>query len=66
VLGEALRPIVRVDVNAGFVHHSCITDYAAAKSMQSSDIIEVIKPWIACPSCHHDIASEHVNISLVY
>jgi len=54
--------------DAGFVHLSCLTDYAASKSEQAIDMKEYIKPWEMCPHCHQfyqnelavDIASEFV------
>jgi hypothetical protein len=55
--------------DAGFVHLSCLAEYAATKSRQARDTFEFIKPWAACPSCHQeyqnefsiDIASEFVS-----
>jgi hypothetical protein len=56
--------------DAGFVHLSCLTDYAETKSKQARvDMNEFINPWIACPSCHQyyqnelaiDIATEFVS-----
>ena len=40
--------------DAGFVHLSCLTDYAEIKSMQSNDVIEFCDPWTVCPSCHQE------------
>ena len=59
--------------DAGFVHLSCLTNYAETKSKQARDMNECIKPWRECPSCHQkyqnelavDIATEvsiHVTI----
>jgi hypothetical protein len=55
--------------DAGFVHLSCLTEYAAAKSNQACDTVEFIKPWVDCPGCHQyyqnelavDIATEFVS-----
>ena len=55
--------------DAGFFHLSCLTNYAAAKSEQSRDMIELIEPWIICPQCLQkyqndlriDIASKFVS-----
>jgi hypothetical protein len=38
--------------DAGFVHLACLTNYAAAKSVQASEMNEFIKPWEKCPGCH--------------
>ena len=38
--------------DAGFVHLSCLNGYAATKSVQARDMIEFVKPWRVCPSCH--------------
>jgi hypothetical protein len=38
--------------DAGFVHLSCLTKYAATKSVQASGMNEFIKPWRDCPGCH--------------
>jgi len=55
--------------DAGFVHLSCLTKYAATKSKQANGMIEFRKPWRLCPGCHQeyqnelavDIASEFVS-----
>jgi hypothetical protein len=59
--------------DAGFVHLSCLAEYAATKSKQTNSMnlgmIEFIKPWRDCPSCHQkyqnklavDIATEFVS-----
>jgi hypothetical protein len=55
--------------DAGFVHLSCLTGYAATKSKQASGMSEFIEPWIDCPSCHQlyqnefaiDIATKFVS-----
>ena len=55
--------------DAGFVHLSCLTGFAAAKSVQANDMNEFRKPWEKCPGCHQeyqnelgiDIASEFVS-----
>jgi hypothetical protein len=44
--------------DAGFVHLSCLTNYAATKSMQASGMNEFIKPWCICPSCHQEYQNE--------
>jgi hypothetical protein len=56
--------------DAGFVHLSCLAEYAAAKSKGWDGRLmnEFVDPWIDCPSCHHeyqnklrlDIASKFV------
>jgi hypothetical protein len=38
--------------DAGFVHLSCLAQYAATKSIRAGDMIEFVKPWRVCPSCH--------------
>jgi hypothetical protein len=55
--------------DAGFVHFSCLTKYAASKSELARDVYEFRGPWKDCPSCHQnyqnelavDIASEFVS-----
>ena len=57
--------------DAGFVHLSCLTKYAATKNKgwDGHDMIEFRKPWHTCPSCHQfyqnklriDIASKFVS-----
>jgi hypothetical protein len=55
--------------DAGFVHLSCLAEFASFQSKQASDMIEFSDPWFACPSCHQeyqnelaiDIASEFVS-----
>ena len=51
--------------DAGFVHLSCLTDYAETKSKQARvDMNEFINPWIACPSCHQYYQNElAINIA---
>ena len=44
--------------DAGFVHLSCLTNYAEAKSEQSHDMNEFITPWHTCPSCHQYYQNE--------
>ena len=44
--------------DAGFVHLSCLTDYAATKSEQSHGMIDFVKPWAACPGCHQEYQNE--------
>jgi hypothetical protein len=55
--------------DAGFVHLSCLAEYAATKSKQATSMIEFRKPWRVCPSCNQfyqnefaiDIASKFVS-----
>jgi hypothetical protein len=57
--------------DAGFVHLSCLTNYAATKSKgwDGRDMIEFREPWRVCPSCNQfyqnelaiDIASKFVS-----
>jgi hypothetical protein len=57
--------------DAGFVHLSCLTNYAATKSKgwDGRDTNEFVNPWDTCPSCYQeyqnelgiDIASEFVS-----
>ena len=56
--------------DAGFVHFSCLTEYASSQSKQArDDMKEFVKPWRVCPSCHQeyqnyfavDIATEFVS-----
>jgi hypothetical protein len=57
--------------DAGFVHLSCLTKYASAKSKgwDGRNMIESREPWRVCPSCHQyyqnelgiDIATEFVS-----
>jgi hypothetical protein len=55
--------------DAGFVHLSCLTNYAETKSKQARDINEFVNLWETCPSFHQyyqnelaiDIASEFVS-----
>jgi hypothetical protein len=44
--------------DAGFVHLSCLTNYAATKSKQASGADEFVKPWIDCPGCHQEYQNE--------
>jgi hypothetical protein len=44
--------------DAGFVHLSCLTNYAEAKSKQSLDMDEFVNPWEKCPSCHNYYQNE--------
>ena len=72
-LDDANQPLRRDcacrGTDAGFVHLSCLTNYAATKSKQASDTNEFRDPWIACPCCHQyyqnglrvDIATEFVS-----
>jgi hypothetical protein len=55
--------------DAGFVHLSCLAEYAETKSNQARDMNEFRDPWRACPSCHQkyqndlaiDIATKFVS-----
>ena len=57
--------------DSGFVHLSCLTNYAATKSKgwDGHDMNEIRDPWLNCPSCHQkyqnelriDIATEFVS-----
>jgi hypothetical protein len=57
--------------DAGFVHLSCLTDYAETKSKgwDGHDMNEFRDPWLNCPSCHQsyqnmlmiDIATKFVS-----
>jgi hypothetical protein len=59
--------------DAGFVHLSCLAEYAATISQRADELslgmIEFVKPWGSCPVCHQyyqnklavDIASEFVS-----
>jgi E3 ubiquitin-protein ligase DOA10 len=47
-----LRDCACRGTDAGFVHLSCLTNYAAAKSRQASEMNEFSDPWKICPSCH--------------
>jgi hypothetical protein len=60
---EADRQPLRRDcacrgTDAGFVHLSCLTKYAATKSVQARDMNEFVKPWETCPGCHQDYQNE--------
>jgi hypothetical protein len=44
--------------DAGFVHLSCLTNYAASKSKQARDMNEFRDLWRACPSCHQNYQNE--------
>ena len=55
--------------DAGFVHLSCLTKYAATKSEQASFMNQFVDLWQECPGCHQyyqnefavDIANEFVS-----
>jgi hypothetical protein len=51
--------------DAGFVHLSCLTEFAETKSKQARvDMNEFREPWIACPSCHQYYQNElAINIA---
>jgi hypothetical protein len=71
--GGLLEPLRRDcacrGTDAGFVHLSCLTNYAETKSKQARGMIEFRDPWMDCPSCHqayqnelrNDIATEFVS-----
>jgi E3 ubiquitin-protein ligase DOA10 len=44
--------------DAGFVHLSCLTKYAANKSNQARDMNQFVNPWLVCPSCHQEYQNE--------
>ena len=44
--------------DAGFVHLSCLTNYAEIKSKQTNEIDEFIKSWHSCPSCQQEYKNE--------
>ena len=50
--------------DAGFVHLSCLAEYAAAKSEQKSDMNEFIKPWESCPGCHQSYQNMSLELIL--
>ena len=66
-----LRDCACRGTDAGFVHLSCLTEYAAAKSKGWDGRVmnELVQPWETCPGCHQyyqnelavDIASEFVS-----
>jgi hypothetical protein len=70
---EAGQPVRRDcacrGTDAGFVHLSCLAEYAATKSKQANGMNEFVQPWRVCPGCHQvyqnelgiDIASEFVS-----
>jgi hypothetical protein len=55
--------------DAGYVHLSCLAEYAAAKSMQARDMNEFSNTWELCPGCNQyyqnelavDIATKFVS-----
>ena len=47
--------------DSGFVHLSCIVEFAKQKSSQfnyNNNIINFRRPWELCPSCNHSYANE--------
>jgi len=44
--------------DAGFVHLSCLTKYAASKSEQSLGMIGFAMPWHTCPNCNQKYQNE--------
>jgi hypothetical protein len=50
--------------DAGFVHLSCLTNYAETKSKQALYMNEFINPWRECPGCHQYYQNElSINIA---
>jgi hypothetical protein len=51
--------------DAGFVHLSCLAEFASFQSKQAtSGMIKFIKPWVDCPSCHQEYQNElGINIA---
>ena len=55
--------------DAGFVHLSCLAEFASFQSKQTNDMNEFIKPWELCPGCNQyyqndlavDIATKFVS-----
>jgi hypothetical protein len=62
--GGLLEPLQRDcacrGTDAGFVHLSCLTNYAETKSKgwDGRDIYEFREPWDTCPSCHQEYQNE--------
>ena len=52
--------------DAGFVHLSCLTNYAETRSEQTNDMHEFVTPWIFCPSCHQDVKCVRTRINQVF
>jgi hypothetical protein len=54
--GGLLEPLQRDcacrGTDAGFVHLSCLTDFAETKCLHARDMIEFTDPWRECPGCH--------------
>jgi hypothetical protein len=54
-IGDADQPLRRDcacrGTDAGFVHLSCLTNYAETKSKQARGMIEFVTPWERCSSC---------------
>jgi hypothetical protein len=44
--------------DAGYVHLSCLTNFAETKSKQARDMNDFVNPWGTCPSCHHEYQNE--------
>jgi hypothetical protein len=42
----------------GFVHLSCLTNYAESKSKQTTGMNEFVNPWRVCPSCQQEYKNE--------
>jgi len=55
-LDAGSEPLRRTD--SGFVHLSCLTNYAASKSKQALGMIEFVDPWRLCPNCHQEYQNE--------
>jgi hypothetical protein len=62
VVDESDQPLRRDcacrGTDAGFVHLSCLTGFAATKSVQARLMNEFIKPWRVCPGCHQEYQNE--------
>jgi hypothetical protein len=60
--GGLLEPLRRDcacrGTDAGFVHLSCLAEYAETKSVQTSGMNAFRDPWIDCPNCHQEYQNE--------
>jgi hypothetical protein len=61
-LYAGLEPLLRdcacQGTDAGFVHLSCHTNFAIAKSKQARDTVEFVTLWVICPSCNQHYLNE--------
>ena len=58
-LGQSLRRDCACrGTDAGFVHLSCLTDYAETKSKQAYGMNEFSEPWQICPGCQQEYQNE--------